>query len=101
VSPSTFHAYLLMVTQGLRALQIERHAQDVMAFCAQLGKDFERFRGDFEVVGKHIGNAQSKYSEATGRLTRLEATLERATDWKPEQVEVAEAKELPRALDAA
>jgi DNA recombination protein RmuC len=101
VSPSTFHAYLLMVTQGLRALQIERHAQDVMAFCAQLGKDFERFRGDFEVVGKHIGNAQSKYSEATGRLTRLEATLERATEWEPEQVEVAEAKELPRALDAA
>jgi DNA recombination protein RmuC len=101
VSPSTFHAYLLMVTQGLRALQIERHAQDVMAFCAQLGKDFERFRGDFEVVGKHIGNAQSKYSEASGRLTRLEATLERATEWEPEQVEVAEANELPRALDAA
>src|SRR5918992_1062554 len=104
VSPSTFHAYLLMVTQGLRALQIERHAQDVMAFCAQLGKDFERFRGDFEVVGKHIGNAQSKYSEASGRLTRLEATLERATEWEPEEaehVEVAEAKELPRALDAA
>ncbi len=101
VSPSTFHAYLLMVTQGLRALQIERHAQDVMAFCAQLGKDFERFRGDFEVVGKHIGNAQSKYSEASGRLTRLETTLERATEWEPEQVEVAEAKELPRALDAA
>jgi DNA recombination protein RmuC len=104
VSPSTFHAYLLMVTQGLRALQIERHAQDVMAFCAQLGKDFERFRGDFEVVGKHIGNAQSKYSEASGRLTRLEATLERATEWEPEEaehIEVAEAKELPRALDAA
>jgi DNA recombination protein RmuC len=101
VSPSTFHAYLLMVTQGLRALQIERHAQDVMAFCAQLGKDFERFRGDFEVVGKHIGNAQSKYSEASGRLTRLETTLERATEWEPEQVDVAEAKELPRALDAA
>jgi DNA recombination protein RmuC len=101
VSPSTFHAYLLMVTQGLRALQIERHAQDVMAFCAQLGKDFERFRGDFEVVGKHIGNAQSKYSEASGRLTRLETTLERATEWEPDEVEVAEAKELPRALDAA
>jgi DNA recombination protein RmuC len=101
VSPSTFHAYLLMVTQGLRALQIERHAQDVMAFCAQIGKDFERFRGDFEVVGKHIGNAQSKFAEASGRLTRLETSLERATEWEPEQVEAAEAKELPRALDAA
>ena len=101
VSPSTFHAYLLMVTQGLRALQIERHAQDVMAFCAQIGKDFERFRGDFEVVGKHLGNAQSKYAEAASRLTRLETSLERATEWEPEQVEAVEANELPRALDAA
>jgi DNA recombination protein RmuC len=100
-SPSTLHAYLLMVTQGLRALQIERHAQDVMAFCAQIGKDFERFRGDFEVVGKHIGNAQTKYVEADRRLDRLGTSLERATEWEPEAVEAAEAQELPRALDAA
>jgi len=101
VSPSTLHAYLLMVTQGLRALQIERHAQDVMAFCAQIGKDFDRFRGDFEVVGKHIANAQTKYSEADRRLDRLGTSLERATEWEPEAVEAAEAQDLPRALDAA
>jgi DNA recombination protein RmuC len=104
VSPNTFHAYLVMVTQGLRALQIERHAQDVMAFCAQIAKDFERFRTDFDVVGKHIGNAQGKYGEASGRLSRLEASLERATEWEPEAVEAVEAteaRELPRALDAA
>ena len=104
VSPSTFHAYLLMVTQGLRALQIERHAQEVMAFCAQMGKDFERFRGDFEVVGKHLANAQTKYGEADRRLTRLGTSLERATEWEPEQLDASEAAtapELPRALDAA
>jgi len=101
VSPGTLHAYLLMVTQGLRALQIERHAQEVMAFCAQIGKDFDRFRGDFEVVGKHIANAQTKYSEADRRLERLGTSLERATEWEPEAVEAAEAQELPRALDAA
>ena len=101
VSPGTLHAYLLMVTQGLRALQIERHAQEVMAFCAQIGKDFDRFRGDFEVVGKHIANAQTKYSEADRRLDRLGTSLERATEWEPEAVEAAEAQELPRALDAA
>ena len=101
VSPGTLHAYLLMVTQGLRALQIERHAQEVMAFCAQIGKDFDRFRGDFEVVGKHIANAQTKYSEADRRLERLGTSLERATEWEPEAVEAADAQELPRALDAA
>jgi DNA anti-recombination protein RmuC len=71
-----------------------------MAFCAQIAKDFERFRGDFDVVGKHIGNAQSKYGEASGRLSRLEASLERATEWEPE-ADPIEGRELPRALDAA
>jgi DNA recombination protein RmuC len=102
VSPSTFHAYLGVIVLGLKGLQIEHHAQEVMAYCAQLGKDFERFRGDFEVVGKHIANAQSKYGEADRKLDRLEAGLERATDW---QVAIEptghEPAELPRAVDAA
>jgi DNA recombination protein RmuC len=102
VSPATFHAYLGVIVLGLKGLQIEHHAQEVMAYCAQLGKDFERFRTDFEVVGKHLGNAQTKYGEADRKLERLEAGLERATDW---QAAVAapddEAAELPRVVDAA
>ena len=101
VSPNTFHAYLVMVTQGLRALQIERHAEDVMAFCTTLGKDFERFHDEFRKLGTHIGNAQTKYAEADRRAARLGANLERATEWETDELEVAEAKELPRALDAA
>ena len=45
-----------------------------MAYVAQLGNDFDRFKADFDVVGKHIGNAQSKYSEAERRLDRFEAS---------------------------
>jgi DNA recombination protein RmuC len=101
VSPSTFHAYLAIIVLGLRGLQIEKHAQDVMAYCAQLAKDFGRFRADFDVVGKHIGNAASKYGEADRRLERFETRLEQAT----EATELDEAEpqqaELPRALDAA
>ena len=100
VSPTTLHAYLLVITLGLKGLQIEQHAQEVMAYCGQLGRDFERFRGDFEVVGKHISNAQSKYGEANRRLERFGARLERAADWE-EPLEPAEAHELPRAVDAA
>jgi DNA recombination protein RmuC len=100
VSPTTLHAYLLVITLGLKGMQIEQHAQEVMAYCGQLAKDFERFRGDFDVVGKHIQNAQSKYGEADRRLERLGARLERASDWQG-AVEPAEAHELPRAVDAA
>jgi DNA recombination protein RmuC len=101
VSPTTFTSQLQVIALGLKGLQIERHAQDVMAYVAQLGKDFERFRSDFDVVGKHIGNAQTKYGEADRRLERLGTRLERATDWDDEAVEPAEAHELPRAVDAA
>jgi DNA recombination protein RmuC len=71
-----------------------------MAYIAQLSKDFGRFRQDFDVVGKHIGNAASKYSEADRHLGRLETRLEQATE-ATELDEPATAQELPRALDAA
>jgi DNA recombination protein RmuC len=100
VSPSTFHAFLMVILLGLRGMQIEQHAQDVMSYCAQLAKDFERFRADFDTVGKHIGNAQSKYNEADRRLGRFEAQLERAGEWEQE-VEELEQLTLTRALDAA
>jgi DNA recombination protein RmuC len=101
VSPTTLHAYLLVITLGLKGMQIEQHAQEVMAYCGQLGQDFERFRTDFEVVGKHLQNAQSKYSEADRRLERFGGRLERAADWQEAVESPAEAHELPRAVDAA
>jgi DNA recombination protein RmuC len=105
VSPSTFHAYLTMIVIGLRGLQIEQHAQEVMAYCGQLAKDFARFRDDFDVVGKHIGNAQSKYGEAERRLSKFEARLEQAVDENALEeratLQAPEPGEQLRAIDAA
>jgi len=100
VSPSTFHAFMLVILLGLRGMQIERHAQEVMSYCAQLAKDFERFRSDFDTVGKHIGNAQTKYGEADRRLSRFEGQLDRASEWEALPEPAAEAGPV-RALDAA
>ena len=103
VSPATFHAYLTMIVIGLRGLQIEKHAEEVMAYCGQLAKDFTRFKDDFDVVGKHIGNAQGKYGEAQRRLERFEARLEQAVDEDAleERRELAGPGEQLRAIDAA
>ena len=60
VSPTTFTSQLQVIALGLKGMQIEHRAQEVMAYCAQLQNDFGRFRDDFQVVGKHLGNAQSK-----------------------------------------
>jgi DNA anti-recombination protein RmuC len=67
---------------------------------AGLEVDFSRFRDDFEVVGKHISNAQSKYAEAEKRLDRFETKLERAADLEVETAS-SDPPALPRALDAA
>ena len=103
VSPTTFHAYLHVIALGLKGLQIEEHAKEVMAYCSGLGKDFDRFRAEFDTLGKHLGNAQTKYGEADRRLGNLERDLERATEWERvvEPGEPVTLQELTRAADAA
>jgi len=94
VSPTTFTAYLQVIALGLRGMQIEESAHEVMAYVAELQRDFDRFADDFDKIGTHISHAQSKHHEAGKRLDRFGTKLERAA----EEQEVLEAKtvlELP------
>jgi DNA recombination protein RmuC len=97
VSATTFSAYLQMIVLGLRGLQIEQRAQEVMAYCAALQGDFLKFKDDFDVVGTHLGNAQKRYGEAEKRLAKFETRLDQAAE-EPSELEPTP---LPRALDAA
>jgi DNA recombination protein RmuC len=101
VSATTFSAYLQVIAFGLKGMQIERNAQEVMAYCAALQKDFGKFREDFELVGTHLSRAQSKYAEADKRLDRFETKLDRASDQQVELTATEPPASLPRALDAA
>ena len=94
VSPTTFTAYLQVIALGLRGMQIEEHAHEVMGYVAELQRDFERFADDFDKVGTHIGHAQSKYHEAGKRLDRFETKLERAVEER-EELEGETVLELP------
>jgi DNA recombination protein RmuC len=100
VSPTTFTAYLQVIALGLRGMQIEEHAHEVMAYVAELQRDFDRFADDFDKVGTHIGHAQSKYHEAGKRLDRLGTKLERAVE-EQEELEGETVLELPLSADAA
>ena len=98
VSPTTLTAYLQVIALGLRGMQIEEHAREVMAYVAELSKDFGTFREDFLVVGKHLANAQGRYGDAQRRLDRFDAKLERASE---QDAVDGDEPDLPRALDAA
>jgi len=104
VSPSTFTAYLQVIAFGLRGMQIEERAHEVMAYVADLSRDFERFVDDFDLVGKHLGNAQSKYTSAEKRLDRFAGKLEQAADEvDPDELEgeAADEDDPPLVIEAA
>jgi DNA recombination protein RmuC len=94
VSPTTFTAYLQVIALGLRGMQIEQHAHEVMGYVAELQRDFDRFADDFDKIGTHLGHAQSKYHEAGKRLDRFETKLERAIE-EQEELEGEAVLELP------
>lgn len=103
VSPSTFTAYLQVIALGLRGMQIEQRAHEVMAYVAELGRDFDRFSEDFDLVGKHLSNAQAKFASADKRRDKLAAKLERASEDVDEAIEAdgVDAEEPPLAIEAA
>jgi len=96
VSPNTFTAYLQLIVLGMRSMQVEERAHEVMAYVAGLGNDFIRFKDEFELVGKHLGHAQATYSKADKRLGTFESKLERAIE--DDHVEL---EPRPRAIEAA
>ena len=93
ISPTTLTAYLQVLAFGLKGLELEQHAHEVMAYLADLRKDFARFREDFELVGTHLGRAHTKYGDAEKRLDRFDGKLEQAAE--QESLEVAAPSGLP------
>jgi DNA recombination protein RmuC len=80
VSPSTLYAYLLSIGVGLRGLRVEANARRILDALQALSGDLERFRADFDVVGRHLTNARVKWDEATRRLDRFDARLAEIAD---------------------
>jgi len=75
VSPTTLYAYLISIGLGLRGLRIEANARQVLDALTSLQGELGRLREDFEVVGKHLGNAHARWGEAARRLDRFEGRL--------------------------
>jgi DNA recombination protein RmuC len=75
VSPNSFYAYLQTILLGLRGLQVEQRAAEILATLQRLRGDFDRLNENFRLVGKHLTNATGAYSETEKSLTKLDAKL--------------------------
>ncbi len=101
VSPTTFTAYLQVIVLGMRGMQIEQHAHEVMGYVADLQHDFDKFGEDFDLIGTHLTRAQSKFTDADKRLNKFATKLEQATE-DFDELEGETVLELPgAAADAA
>ncbi|MFO7675364.1 MAG: DNA recombination protein RmuC [bacterium] len=76
VSPNSLYAYLQSIVLGLRGFQIEQRAGDILAHLGRLRLEYDRFRGEFEVLGTHLNHARNKYEESARRLDRFGDRLE-------------------------
>jgi DNA recombination protein RmuC len=98
-SATTFTAYLQVIAFGLKGMEFEQNAHEVMAYVADLRKDFLRLREDFELVGTHLSRAQTKYVDSEKRLDRFDTKLERTAE--QEALDAPDAAPQLEAVDAA
>lgn len=94
VSPNSFYAYLQTILLGLKGMHIEEQARDILKNLARLSGDFEKFRGDFDLVGKHLTNVKTKYDDADKRLEKFSDRLQALSGAEPGQV-LEETNKLP------
>ncbi len=86
VSPNTIYAYLQVIIFGLKGLQVERHAEEILHYLAHLENDFSKFNEDFCVLGTHLGNAAKKYQESEKKLSRFADKLSATSDATEDQL---------------
>ncbi len=94
VSPNSFYAYLQTILLGLKGMHVEEQAQDILKNLARLSGDFERFRNDFELVGKHLTNVKTKYDDADRKLEKFGDRLQSLSGTEAGSV-IEEATKLP------
>ena len=77
-SPLTFWAYLTTIAQGLKGLEIERQAKEVLVALQKLAGDIRRFSdAEFRKLGGHLRNATTSYEEADQTLQGVKEGLTR------------------------
>ena len=76
VSPNSFYIYLQTILLGLRGMQVEERAQEILKHLGQLRGDFERFDENYRVLGKHLGSASKTYQVGEKKLEKFGGRLE-------------------------
>ncbi|PIT94194.1 DNA recombination protein RmuC [Candidatus Falkowbacteria bacterium CG10_big_fil_rev_8_21_14_0_10_43_11] len=80
VSPTSFHAYLQTVLQGLRALQIEESAKEIRKNVEMLQKHILSYEDYLKKLGGHLETTVNTYNNAYKEFKKIDKDVARVTD---------------------
>ena len=79
VSPTSFLAYLQTVLQGLKALQIEETAKDIIARVSDLGKHLKSYEDYHNKLGNNLKTVINQYTLSSKELKKVDKDVIRIT----------------------
>ena len=80
VSPTSFLAYLQTVLQGLRALQIEESAKDILLNVQKLGKHILSYDSFMKKLGASMSTTVNHYNSAYKEFAKIDKDVVKITD---------------------
>ncbi|HFC10782.1 MAG TPA: DNA recombination protein RmuC [Candidatus Kaiserbacteria bacterium] len=82
VSPTSFLAYLQTVMQGLKAMQIEKQAEEIQKRVGELGKHLGKYEDFYRKLGVSLGTAVNHYNSGYKEFGKIDKDVYRITDEK-------------------
>jgi DNA recombination protein RmuC len=79
VSPTSFLAYLQTVLQGLRAMQIEETAKDIVKRVTELGKHLKSYEEYHSKLGNALGTVVNHYNSSGKEFKKIDKDVMRIT----------------------
>lgn len=80
VSPTSFLAYLQTVLQGLKALQIEETAKDIVKRVEELGKHLKTYEEYHNKLGNSLSTTINHFNSAGKEFKKIDKDVLRITD---------------------
>jgi len=79
VSPTSFLAYLQTVLQGLKGLEIEEKAQDIIKNVEKLGKHLSKYDEYYNKLGNTLGTVINQYNAGYKELSKVDKDILKIT----------------------
>jgi DNA recombination protein RmuC len=90
VSPTSFHAYLQTVLQGLRALQIEESAKEIRKRVEMLAKHLRGYEEYMQKLGNNLGTTVNMYNNAYKEFSKIDKDVVKITGSGKSTIEIKE-----------